>query len=162
MVTKERDFQKKAVYSFEDRYFRRAKMPAMSPEECTALVIDVCRCYDVVVPEMHYFDGYLGNNSRYKAFPPSITLSNEWSRQRSVILHEVAHHIVRTLMGCTVSGHGKEFFSIEAYLLSEYMSIPLYEIFFKADKVGLKYDAYSFPKFKDGMKPNPALVKRFI
>ena len=160
MLTKERDTQKNAVYNWEQRRFLKNKVEPMSQEDCTALVTDVCRCYGITVPEMIYrADGHQTEKGTYRPFPLSIILYR-WARQRSLILHEVAHHI-HHCFGKKGANHGKEYFSIFAYLISEYMSIPLYEIFHKAGQDGIEYDKLNYPKFKDGMTPDPKFVKRY-
>ena len=168
VMMKERDFQKQKVYDWEDRHFSRSNLikryrPAeMSHEDCTALVEDISRCYGLNAPVMYYPDEYqpVKVAGRYRSFPfPNITLYKE-ARQRYIILHEVSHYIQRAL-GTDDVGHGPQFFSIMAYLISEYMSIPLYEIFHKAEKAGIMFEKHNFPKFKDNMKPDAQFVKRY-
>jgi hypothetical protein len=158
-----KDFQKQDVYRWQHAKFGSAgrvsvNKDEMTPEACTALVEDICRCYGVKVPEMIYPEGYQSDKSKYSPANCSITLM-KWARRRYLIIHEVAHHI-HYLTGNEGCSHGPEYFSIFAYLISEYMSIPLYEIFHKAASYGLKY-ASVYPKFKEGQKPGATFVGRY-
>lgn len=156
-----KDFQVNTVYAWENRRFLRKNMPEMSKEDCTALVADVCKCYGLPMIDMHFEDGYqsVKKGGFYSPYSSSITLYRA-ARNRPYIFHEVAHHIHHKL-GTDGISHGKEFFGILAYLLSEYMSIPLYEIFHKAERDGVQFERYTFPRFKEGMTPDAQFVKRY-
>lgn len=160
-MTKERDFQRTSFYAWEAARFRGktiTKLNTLTPEQCTALVEDICRCHGVDVPRMEYPNS-LSMHSKYvvRMGQPSIHLY-DWARTRACVIHETAHHINNRLGAGPGPGHGPEYVAIYAYLISEYMSIPLYEIRHKASLAGLKL-APTSPQFKE--RPNSAFVKRY-
>lgn len=158
-MTKQRDFQRTQFYAWETSRFRSdtiTKLGTLTSEECTAMVEDICHCYGVDVPTM-VFPPSTSNTSKYKIRfgQPSIHLY-DWARNRACVIHETAHHINYRLGGGL--GHGVEYVAIYAYLISEYMSIPLYEIRHKAMQAGLQLAPYC-PTFKE--VPNRKFVKRY-
>lgn len=108
-----RDTQKGKVYKWERQYHEKA---TMSLDECASLAAKVTRHFKM--REVYIRDGR-GCRSAY-SYGGSIGLP-KWSRQPTVVLHEMAHEVERWLrFGRVVAWHGREFVGIEMYLLTKF------------------------------------------
>ena len=148
-----KDFQKQKVYDFEKVKFALAYKIKMSENQCNELIHDVCRCYEIPSPRIEYPE-YQGNASFQQGNRLSILFEH---KNKATVLHEVAHY-VNYLIGNN-DLHGEKFFSIYAYLMSQYCGLPVYEILHKAStQFGIKYSK-DYPVFKHN--PNPDLTKLY-
>lgn len=138
---RQRDFQRSAVYKWEDRTLGWMREPQMSMADIRALVQRVCSEYDIpVIPVVSddrrrsacfgykptwktpRHDGevimtYAGNGQDYSC---QLRFCSG-SKTRHVVLHELAHYFNAVIHGFMArAAHGPEFVAILCHLLGQY------------------------------------------
>lgn len=141
-----RDYQRQALYAWEQRVLQRTKqMTAANParaardacvqgftvyadaatirpmEQLQALHDEILRLYGLPadVRVLHRKQA-----SRAFARHDNTTTLPSWGLCKWVVIHEAAHHVIRGLFKWRVPAHGPEFAAIYGYLLNRFLDIP--------------------------------------
>ncbi len=119
-----RDSQRQKVYNWEYRVYPDSYKEEMTLMECVKFVHDICKDYGVAPPAVN--DGR--RRRRAVGGLHRIALP-KWSRNRVIILHELAHTLtMRYSKTLDIAAHGPEYVRVLIELLAKYNNASVREL----------------------------------
>lgn len=131
-MSRSRDYQRGAVYEWEDEQFSKMKLGGMSLEECKTLAADMMG-RNVNVEDGR---GRRRAGARVAKRIPTINLPR-WARTREVIAHEIAH-LQNYKHGKSNAAHGGYFMWFYLKLLAGFCEQSFEQLRESAESHGLR------------------------
>jgi len=126
-----RDTQRSKVYQWENLAFDKPAHTGVEPElelrDIKKIVTKVARDYGLSHRKVRVLDGRGRRSAAYSSGERAIKMPR-WSRTRFIVLHELAHWIVKVLWPMKAAAHGREFVGIYMELLRRYDERSLNEM----------------------------------
>lgn len=132
----ERQFQNIGYYEHTNYGARARCINEMSLDECEALAHKVCKhwgMFPTIVTD--------GRGCRAAYSCGGLIKLPRWARQPVVVLHEMAHEVVRYVVRKPHAAHGREFVGIEMYLLVKFGNYQIGHLVHTANEAGLVFDS---------------------
>jgi len=150
---KKRDFQRKIVYDWEEKVFKKygffkSILSENDVREFVNLILvnEGAPLIKVLIKngEGSCFFKYYKDNS----IPPILTLKRNWGLNKFVICHELAHYLVHLRTDLFEGGHSENFMGFYIYLLSKYVFIKEEQLWDSAIRNKIKLIKYSKKQYK--------------
>jgi len=127
--------QSEAFYAWEDNEFMDCYAGYMSLDECRALVNEVWQYLNLTVPQPNILDGRGCRNAR--ALEDKIHLPR-WSRNVTVVIHELCHCITDLFDHDESYDHGPKYAKIYLVVMAKVRGCDYQTLYNNAKAAGLK------------------------
>ena len=144
MSQSHRDYQKTALYRWEDEFVNPRVKRMIKIEDAQAFVDGIFLCEKLLFPPkvvlIRKNVKALGRANREKI--ELQPFNKTW-----VVIHELAHSITMEV-DSNIEGHGADFVGVYIKLLDKYCDFPLALSMFTLSKTTVKYNLGAQPRFK--------------
>lgn len=143
----QKDFQKNAVYKWEERAFTNVGFfeSDFTLYKARQYISKIIEGEGLSNLELNFMSGYGACYFKYSidnSIKPSLNISKDWGLNKLVISHEMAHYAIYEL-GIKEDPHGIHFVGVYMYILSKYTGLKEEKLWNSANKCGVKFKKYS-------------------